>query len=73
MFKEKKNIVRLILFLMAAGLAVFAFTYGIHEVSGGKAEIKLKNLILNPGSISVIIGIPLFLLQLKVPEFITNL
>ncbi len=46
---------------------VFAFTYGIHEVSGKKAKINLKNLILNPGSISVIIGIPLFLLQVKLP------
>lgn len=51
---------------------VFAFTYGIHEISGGKAEIKFKNLILNPGSISVIIGIPLFLLQLKLPAFLTD-
>lgn len=51
---------------------VFAFTYGISEISGGKAKIRLRNLILNPGSISVIIGIPLFLLQLKVPEFLTD-
>ncbi len=49
---------------------VFAFTYGIHEISGGKAEIKVKNLFLNPGSVSVIIGIPLFLLQIKMPEFV---
>lgn len=41
MFKEKKNIVRLILFLMAAGLAVFAFTNGVlqlgHRESGYQA------------------------------------
>ncbi|MCR5207602.1 MAG: AEC family transporter [Eubacterium sp.] len=51
---------------------VFAFTYGIHEISGGKAEIKIRNLFLNPGSISVIIGIPLFLLQLNLPHFVTD-
>ena len=51
---------------------VFAFTYGIHEISGGKAEIRLRNLILNPGSISVIIGIPLFLMQVKLPDFLTD-
>ncbi len=51
---------------------VFAFTYGIHEISGGKAKINAKNLILNPGSMSVIIGIPLFLLQLKLPGFVTD-
>ena len=49
---------------------VFAFTYGIYEISGRKAKINLKNLILNPGSISVIIGIPLFLLQIKMPGII---
>ena len=51
---------------------VFAFTYGIHEISGGKAKINLKNLIVNPGSISVLIGIPLFLLQVQLPEILSN-
>ncbi len=51
---------------------VFAFTYGIHEISGGKAKIQLKNLILNPGSISVLIGIPLFLCGVHLPEFLDN-
>ena len=51
---------------------VFAFTYGIHEVSGGKAKINVKNLFVNPGSISVIIGIPLFLLGVKLPDFLSD-
>lgn len=51
---------------------VFAFTYGIHQISGKKAKISLKNIILNPGSISVIIGIPLFLLQVKLPDFLLS-
>ena len=38
MFKEKKNIVRLVLFLLAAGIAVYAFTSGViqlgHKESG---------------------------------------
>ncbi len=51
---------------------VFAFTYGIREISGGKAEIRLRNLFLNPGSISVIIGVPLFLLQIRLPEFLSD-
>lgn len=50
---------------------IIAFTYGIFEISGHKAKIDLKKIILNPGSISVIIGIPLFLLQLKVPYIIS--
>ena len=51
---------------------VFAFTYGIYEISGHKAEIKAKNLILNPGSMSVLIGIPLFLLNVHMPSLISN-
>lgn len=50
---------------------IIAFTYGIFEISGHKAKIDLKKIILNPGSISVIIGIPLFLLQLNVPYIIS--
>lgn len=50
---------------------VIAFTYGIFEISGHKAKIDLKKLILNPGSMSVLIGIPLFLLQLDIPYFIS--
>lgn len=48
---------------------IFAFTFGIYEISGKQAKIDLKAIILNPGSISVLIGIPLFLLQVKLPDF----
>lgn len=51
---------------------IFAFTFGIHEISGKEAKINLKSLILNPGSISVLIGIPLFLLQVQLPDFLTD-
>lgn len=51
---------------------IFAFTYGINQISGGKAKINFKNLILNPGSISVIVGIPLFLLGIKLPDFLLD-
>ncbi len=50
---------------------IFAFTYGINQISGKKAKINLKNIILNPGSISVLIGIPLFLLQIRLPAFLS--
>lgn len=49
---------------------VVAFTIGIYEISGGEAKLDLKKLILNPGSMSVIIGLPLFLLHLNIPYFI---
>ncbi len=50
---------------------IIAFTYGIFEISGHRAKIDLKKIILNPGSVSVIIGIPLFLLQLDIPYIIS--
>lgn len=49
---------------------VFAFTAGIYMISGREAKIDFKKLILNPGSISVLIGLPLFFLQLDIPYFI---
>lgn len=51
---------------------VLAFTYGISRISAGKAKINLKSLFLNPGSVSVLIGIPLFLLQVKLPDFLLD-
>lgn len=55
-----------------AAFNILAFTYGINQISGGKAKINIKNIILNPGSISVIIGVPLFLLQVQLPEFLLS-
>lgn len=49
---------------------IFAFTYGIYEISGRKAKINIKKIFLNPGSISVLIGVPLFLLRVKLPYII---
>lgn len=51
---------------------VLAFTYGINQISGKTEKINFKNILINPGSISVIIGIPLFLLQVKFPEFLSS-
>lgn len=51
---------------------ILAFTYGIRQISGKTAEISIKHIIFNPGSFSVIIGIPLFLLQPKLPFFVSE-
>ncbi|MCC8073021.1 MAG: AEC family transporter [Clostridiales bacterium] len=61
------------IFYCSVYVAVFnmvAFTYGIYEISGHEAKIDFKRLIFNPGSISVIIGLPLFFLQPDIPYFI---
>lgn len=61
------------IFYCSVYVAVFnmvAFTLGIYQISGHEAQINLKKLILNPGTISVLIGLPLFFLQPNVPYFI---
>lgn len=51
---------------------VFVFTYGISILSdadeNGKKKIELRRIILNPGTISIAIALPLFLLRVKLPE-----
>lgn len=61
------------IFYCSVYVAVFniiAFTWGISQISGREAKIDLKKLILNPGSMSVIIGLPLFFFQPDIPYFI---
>lgn len=61
------------IFYCSVYVAVFnmvAFTLGIYEISGHEAKIDFKKLIFNPGSMSVIIGLPLYFLQLDIPYFI---
>lgn len=50
---------------------IFAFTYGIYEISGKKAKLDIKQILINPGTIPVIIGVPLFLLQIDLPYIIS--
>ncbi len=52
---------------------VFSFTHGIYTITKGREKVKFdfKKLILNPGVISVIIGLPLFLLSVKLPEIVS--
>ncbi len=53
---------------------IFSFTHGIYTINKGGEKVKfdLKKLILNPGVISVIIGLPLFLLSVKLPNIIAS-
>lgn len=52
---------------------IFSFTYGIYIMSdnlNGKVKFEYKRLFLNPGTISVAIGLPLFLLGVSMPGII---
>lgn len=61
------------IFYCSVYVAVFnmvAFTLGVYQISGREAKLNLKKLIFNPGSMSVIIGLPLFFIQPDIPYFI---
>lgn len=49
------------------------FTHGIWLMTKGRnVKFELKNLILNPGVISVLIGLPLFLFSVELPSLINS-
>ncbi len=57
-------------FYCATGVVVFnilCFTHGAALMNKGKEKLDFKKLILNPGVIAVVIGLPIFLLELEVP------
>lgn len=54
---------------------IFAFTHGVHlmtNATGEKVKFNIKSLILNPGVISVLIGMPLFLLHVTLPRILAE-
>lgn len=54
---------------------IFAFTHGVRLMSGtstGKTGFQMKWLLLNPGVISVIVGLPLFLLNVTLPRILAE-
>ncbi len=64
-------------FYCSAGVVAFnilCFTHGVWLMNKDKNgnKFELKKLILNPGVISVLIGLPLFVLGVKPPEFINS-
>ena len=65
-------------FYCSAGIMmfqVFCFTHGawvMNRGNEGAAGFEAKRLFLNPGVIAVCIGLPLFLLRVKLPEVVTK-
>ena len=54
---------------------VFCFTHGtwvMNRGNEGETKFKAKNLIVNPGVIAVLIGLPLFLLRVNMPEILAK-
>ncbi len=51
---------------------IFAFTHGVYTMSGDGNKFDLKKIIINPGALSVLVGMPLFLLDVQLPSVITT-
>lgn len=49
---------------------VVSFTHGVYIMNSEGGKFDKKKLILNPGVISVLIGLPLFLMKVNLPEII---
>lgn len=62
-------------FYCANGVAaynVMTFTHGVRLMKSENEKLKLKALILNPGVIAILIGLPIFLLNIPVPYVIAK-
>ncbi len=65
-------------FYCSAGIMVFqvfCFTHGawvMNRGNAGETKFNPARLVLNPGVIAVCIGLPLFLLKVKVPEVLSK-
>ena len=54
---------------------IFSFTYGVYLMTAdanGKTTFDWKKIILNPGVIAVIFGLPLYLCRVSVPQIIAQ-
>ncbi len=53
---------------------IFCFTHGVYLMNKGKTEgrppINIKTLLLNPGVLSVAIGLPIYLSRIALPDLI---
>lgn len=47
---------------------LLSWTYGIYALTGDRSQLKLRPLLLNPGVISILLSMALFLLQVTLPE-----
>ncbi len=55
---------------------MFTFTHGVYIINKGNPDSKVKfdwkKLILNPGVLSVMVGLPIFLLSIDLPDIVTE-
>ncbi len=51
---------------------IFCFTHGIYVIGAQNGKFNFKKLLINPGTIGVAIGLPLFLSGITLPEVIAS-
>ena len=51
---------------------VFAFTHGVRLMNRSKEPFRLKKLVINPGMLGIMIGLPLFLLDVTLPDVVAT-
>ncbi len=51
---------------------IFCFTHGIYIIGAQKGKFNFKKLFINPGTIGVAIGLPLYLLGVDLPHIIAS-
>lgn len=51
---------------------IFSFTHGIYIMGAQKGGFNFKKLLINPGSIGVALGLPLYLLGVELPTVIAT-
>lgn len=58
--------------IFVAVFNLFAWTYGLLDMSGDKKQLSVKKLALNPGIIGVVIAVILFVCRIKLPDIVSQ-
>ena len=51
---------------------LFIWSHGVAQMRGRGAKVKIRNIILTPGIVGMLIGLPLFLLNIRLPNVVLS-
>lgn len=52
--------------------SLFIWSHGVAQMRGRGAKVKIRNIILTPGIVGMLIGLPLFLLNIRLPNVVLS-